>query len=251
MLFFAKDPGKYIISSRIRCVHFKDAGRLEILDKKVVDRGIIGNIEFAVEYLTERVPVKYEIRKLARDEFPEYPVNAYREAIVNAIIHFDYFLGDSVAIEKLKNRLILVNKGELLFPEEEFGRRSESRNRLLADLLSRTDYMEKAGTGIERIKEACQKNGNQVKFFFSDAFRVEIYSNNLSDGVTDDVTDDVTDRQKQIINLIKENRNISTREMAEKLNLSKRTILRDINEMKIKKQIQRIGKEKGGYWEIV
>ena len=36
VLYFAKDPYKYIISSRIRCVHFNDDQRLEILDKKVI-----------------------------------------------------------------------------------------------------------------------------------------------------------------------------------------------------------------------
>lgn len=101
-LYFAKEPYKYIISSKIRCVHFNDDERIDILDKKVFDRGIIGNIEFAVNYIKELVPVRYEIKKLQRDEFPECPMAACREAIVNAIIHFDYFLGDTIAIEKLK-----------------------------------------------------------------------------------------------------------------------------------------------------
>ncbi len=46
---------------------------------------------------------------------------------VNAIIHFDYFLGDTIAIEKLKNSIIINNKGELLFPETDFGKRSSPR----------------------------------------------------------------------------------------------------------------------------
>ena len=106
---------------------------MDILDKKEVDRGIIGNIEFAVAYLKERIPVRFEIKDLRRDEFPEYPIEAYREAIVNAIIHFDYYLGDTIAIEKLKSSIVINNKGELLFPESEFGKKSEARNRLLVD----------------------------------------------------------------------------------------------------------------------
>ena len=254
VLFFAKEPNKYIISSKIRCVHFKDNNRIEILDKKVVDRGLIGNIEFAVEYLMERVPVKYEIKKLARDEFPEYPIDAYREAIVNSIVHFDYYLGDTVAIEKQKKRIVINNKGELLFPEEEFGKKSESRNRLLADLLSRTEYMEKAGTGIKRIRDACEQNGNKVIFSFSDSFWVEIESNNQADvpeNVTGNVTGNVTDRQNTILLMIAENKFISVREIAEKLNFSKRTILREIDDMKTMGLLKRIGKGKGGHWEII
>ena len=61
VLFFAKKPFKYIMTSRIRCVLFKGNDRVHILDKKEVDRGIIGNIEFAVNYLEEQVPVRFEI----------------------------------------------------------------------------------------------------------------------------------------------------------------------------------------------
>lgn len=123
-LYFAKEPYKYIISSKIRCIHFNDDNRVDILDKKVVDRGIIGNIEFAINYLRELVPVRYEIKDIKRKEFPEYPIEAYREAIVNAVIHFDYFLGDTIAIEKLKSSVIINNKGELLFPKSEFGKKA-------------------------------------------------------------------------------------------------------------------------------
>jgi len=117
ILYFAKEPDKYIISSKIRCVHFNDNKRINILDKKVVDKGIIGNIEYAVAFIKERVPVRYEIKELERKEFYEYPEEAYREAIVNAIVHFDYFLGDTIAIEKLSGKIIINNKGELLFPD--------------------------------------------------------------------------------------------------------------------------------------
>jgi ATP-dependent DNA helicase RecG len=62
VLFFAKSPYKYIFASKIRCVLFKGNERLDILDKKEVDKGIIGNIEFANTYLKEHVPVRFEIK---------------------------------------------------------------------------------------------------------------------------------------------------------------------------------------------
>ena len=69
VLFFAKKPYKYIMSSRIRCVLFKGNDRVNIIDKKEVDKGIIGNIEFAVNYLDEHVPVRFEIKGLYRKGF--------------------------------------------------------------------------------------------------------------------------------------------------------------------------------------
>lgn len=251
VLYFAKEPYKYIISSKIRCIHFNDDKRVEILDKKVVDRGIIGNIEFATNYLKELIPVRYEIKDIKRKEFPEYPIEAYREAIVNAIIHFDYFLGDTIAIEKLKSSIIINNKGELLFPESEFGKKSEARNRLLADLLSRTHFMEKAGTGIKRVTDACKDNGNKVDFNFTDSFWVTFESND-PDNVPDNVPENVPENRLMIIlKIIEINSKITLQEMADHFNVSKRTIRRDVEKLKNENKLRRIGSEKGGHWEIV
>lgn len=75
-----------------------------------------------------------------------------------------------VAIEKLKNSIYINNPGGLIssLSVEEFGKSSRPCNRLLADLLSRTMFMEKVGTGIQRIKEYCTKNKNSVDFKFND-----------------------------------------------------------------------------------
>jgi len=242
VLYFAKQPYKYIISSKIRCIHFNDDKRIDILDKKEVDRGIIGNIEFAVAYLKERIPVRFEIKDLKRKEFPEYPFEAYREAIVNAIIHFDYYLGDTIAIEKQKSRIVINNKGELLFPESEFGKRSEARNRLLVDLLARTNLMEKAGTGIKRVTDACVENSNEVYFDFSDSFWVTIESN-----VPENVPEN---RLTTIIDLIKNDIRISMLDLSKRLNVNHKTIKRDIEKLKSEGIIQRVGPAKGGYWKI-
>jgi ATP-dependent DNA helicase RecG len=252
VLYFAKEPYKYIISSKIRCIHFNDDDRVDILDKKEVDRGIISNIEYAVAYLKERIPVRYEIKDIKRKEFPEYPIEAYREAVVNAIIHFDYFLGDTIAIEKQKSAIVINNKGELLFPEFDFGKRSEARNRLLVDLLARTNFMEKAGTGIKRVKDACSENGNKVAFRFTDAFWITMYSNeNVTENVIENVTENVIEnRHTLILSQLKLNNKITIDQLAVTFKINRRTIIRDIEKLKNDGKIKRIGPAKGGHWEI-
>lgn len=61
---------------------------------------------------------------------------------------------------------------------------------------------------------------------------------------------DVTDRQHAIINLVKEHTNMTTTQMAERLGVTKRTILRDIEALKKKGLIIRVGSEKTGCWEL-
>ncbi len=62
--------------------------------------------------------------------------------------------------EKLKDRIFINNPGGLLssFPKEQFGKVSWPRNKLIADLLSRTIFMEKVGTGIKRKVGIAEKN---------------------------------------------------------------------------------------------
>jgi len=60
-----------------------------------------------------------------------------------------------------------------------------------------------------------------------------------------------SDRVKYILESIKSDNRISLSDISLKLNVSKRTILRDIKVLKEKKILERIGSEKNGYWEVL
>ncbi len=252
VLFFAKEPSKYIRSSRVRCVHFNDNERVEILDKKEVDLGIIGNIEFANNYIKERVSVRYEIKEAKRKEFPEYPEEAYREAIVNAIVHRDYFETSEVAIEKLRNSPIINNPGGLLpsFPKEEFGKLSYPRNKLLADVLSRTQFMERVGTGIKRIKDACENYNNPLDFKLRENyFFVEIGSNKKDTGLNGTLNGTLNINLISLFKEIENQAGINALELSKKLNRPIDTVKKQIKKLVKKDLIERRGSRKtGGYY---
>jgi len=268
VLFFAKEPSKYISSSRVRCEHFNDNKRVEILDKKEVDLGIIGNIEFAFNYVKERVSVRYKIRGVKREEFPEFPEEAYREMIINAIVHRDYFGNREVAVEKLKNQVVTNNPGGLLssFPKEEFGKLSYPRNKLLADLLSRTKFMERVGTGIKRIRDSCEMNKNKVEFRPSENyFFVEIFPSKEFEKIGEEKESGglnvpeksqksprkVPEKYQEIIELLKENPYLSRKEISLKLGMGEETIQSRLRKLVKDGLIERVGPDKGGYWEVL
>ena len=58
-------------------------------------------------------------------------------------------------------------------------------------------------------------------------------------------------RRDSIIKLIKQNKNYSISKLAELLDVSPRTISRDIEKLKTEKRIQRVGDENTGYWELL
>ena len=269
ILFFAKSPYKYIFSSKIRCVHFRGNERIEILDKKEVDKGIIGNIEYAINYIKERVPVRFEIKGIRRVEHPEFPEDAYREVIVNAVIHRDYYESGEVAVEKLKSSILINNPGGLIpsFPREQFGNWSWPRNRLLADLLSKTIFMEKVGTGIRRIRKFCLDNNNEIDIIPGDTYfsvemkspkEVQITGQNVGVNVGDNVGVKVGEsvgvklskNQTLILQLLLEDKELSIEKLAESVGITTRSIERNISILKDKGLLERVGSDRTGYWNV-
>jgi len=110
--------------------------------------------------------------------------------------------------------------------------------------------MEKAGTSIKRVKDACKANNNIVKFDFTDAFWLTIYSN--IEKLKKDVVDNVVDKKlSEALNLIKQNSRISASMIAKEIKVSVHTAQRYISELKQNNIIKRMGNDKGGHWEII
>ena len=110
--------------------------------------------------------------------------------------------------------------------------------------------MEKAGTGIKRVKDACKANNNIVSFDFTDAFWV-IINSNIQD-VSDNVVDNVVEKKlNEVVNLIKQNSRISASMIAKEIKVSARTAQRYISELKQNNIIRRVGSDKTGYWEVI
>jgi len=82
--------------------------------------------------------------------------------------------------------------------------------------------MEKAGTGIKRVTNACDNNDNKITFNFSDSFWVTIKTNIHKDN-NKDVP--VNDRQKAIIAAIQNNNKITINQLADICKVNEKTIL--------------------------
>ena len=178
-LFFAKNVRRFFPDAYITCLLAKGTEKVRILDRKDFSDGILADIENAMGFVERNTRTAYRIEGLQRTDVPEYPTNALREAITNAVMHRDWFLeGANVFIEIYANRIEVVSPGGLPkgMPAAELGRKSVRRNPLIADLLHRVGFIEKAGTGIERIRGEAREHGCaepefEVGSFFSVTFR--------------------------------------------------------------------------------
>src|SRR3989337_1444847 len=156
VLFFAKDPRRLIVQAQMTLIAFKGLDRVHIYDRQDVQDDLLTQFNTAGCFLMKHLNRRSEIIGVNRKDIYELPFEALREAIANAIIHRDYSVrGTSLMVEVYDDRVEIINPG--VFPgaqKKDFGKISVRRNEHIADLFFRMDKVERAGTGIRRMREA-------------------------------------------------------------------------------------------------
>ena len=162
VLFFAKNVRRFFTEAYITCLLGRGTDKVHILDRKDFDGGIVADIEDAMRFIERNTRLAYRIEGLRRQNISEYPMEAVREAITNAVMHRDWFFeGANVFVEVYTDRIEVISPGTL--PKgvsvADLGHKTVRRNPLVADLLHRIDFIEKAGTGIRRIRDGAKAAG--------------------------------------------------------------------------------------------
>jgi len=113
-------------------------------------------------FLRRHLSLRYEIEGLYRKEILEIPPEALREALLNAVMHRDYHFDTArISLEIYRDRIEISSPGGLppgLKPEE-FGHKSVHRNRLIAEMFQRLGEVERAGSGIKKMRDALRNAG--------------------------------------------------------------------------------------------
>lgn len=144
ILFFGRNPQRFIDSAEVRCAKFRgDDVTQSYANMKVMGGAVVGQIDQTELFIRDNIAKAAWMPKemFEREESREYPPEAFREAVINAVCHRDYESSGNVQISISANSLEIMNPG-LLPPTltiESLKRRhsSKPRNRLIADLLFR------------------------------------------------------------------------------------------------------------------
>jgi len=219
-----------------------------------------------MKYLVSHIKFAFEItgKTTQRTEIPEYPLDALRELVLNAFIHRDYLSPADVQIKIFDNYITFFNPGKL--PENlsihdlmTDSYPAYARNKLLAEAFYLSGDIEKYGSGFIRIRQSLQQYPT-MKMEFNEiggGFMVTISYNkqktskeNVTENVIENVIENVTEkRTEKIIEFIRKNPFITSEEMSRILNVSKRTVMRDIEQLKKEKKVTYEGPSKGGQWK--
>jgi len=146
--------------------------------------------------------------RMRREDRPQYPPEALREALVNALCHRDYSeAGASVGVAIFDDRLEVWSYGRLpggLTTQKLLGDHpSVRRNELIADVFYRRGYIEKWGRGTQKILDLCRRigardpefveQGGEVGVRFWPAFRAPAHK----------TAGELTDRQGRILDVLR------------------------------------------------
>ena len=157
----ARDIRRFTTTAHVSCALFLGTEKVRILDRRDFHGNVPTMVDDAVAWILTKVNVEFIIRHVRREERPELPEEALREAVANAVAHRDYRSTANVQIYVFKDRIEIVSPGGLPagMTETDLGTKSMPRNPLLFGMLYRMDVVENIGSGIRRIRDLCREHG--------------------------------------------------------------------------------------------
>ncbi len=243
MLLFGKNPQKYFDHAKVRVVRLKD--NITIIGDRWIEGNLFNQFRETEEAIKNFINVRYEIKGFEREDIWDYPLEAIREAIANALLHRDYLRPINVQIKVYDDKLWFYNVGGL--PEEWDIEKllslhsSMPRNPTIFNIFYLAGIVESVGSGIERMRKALKNAGlpdlkieaNHLEFtlmFLKDVYTEE-YLRKLG----------LNERQIKAVIYVKERGRITNREYQEIAQTTDRTALRDLNRLCELGIFQRVG----------
>ncbi len=255
LMLFHHDPEKFVTGAYIKIGFFHSDSDLRFQDE------VHGNLFEQVEKTMELLLTKYtraiiSYEGISRIETYEYPKDALREALHNAVAHKDYSGAYPIQISVYPDKIMIWNYGQL--PEgwttadllEKHS--SQPYNPDIANAFFRIGYIESWGRGMDKMKEKCLEANLPAPILsvkgndFWITFRKDIF-NRVDLGLLG-----LSDRQIKALLYIKEKGKITNSEYQTLNSVSKRTATNDLSELVDKyKLINNIGFGAGSFYELI
>jgi predicted HTH transcriptional regulator len=163
VLLFGKTRKRLFPSATIRCARFVGTNTARFLDQTEIDEYLPKAVDSAVAFIERHTLQGIEIHRIRRREVPEYPAEAVREAVINAIVHADYSIGGAgTKIAVFDDRIEITNPGFLPFGltlEAALAGVSRLRNRVIGRTFRELGLIEQWGSGLGRIISVCTEAG--------------------------------------------------------------------------------------------
>lgn len=247
----------------IRMARFRGTDKNYFIDNQQAHGNFFELLDAGMSFFFKHLSLSGEIKGFKREEHLDVPATALREALINALCHRDYDIYQcSIGIAIYDDRIEIESPG--LLPREltpktiKRSHKSYPRNEIVATVLYQITYLEKWGSGIKRIMDACKAEGSPQPFWSEEGgYTVVTFPMNKLNGrivtpnepqnVTQNVAqkDDDVPRRQKVEQVVSANSIISTDALATMFGVTKRTILRDLKDLGYVWE----GAAKNGHWK--
>ncbi len=269
ILLFGKDPQRFVRSATISAVRFDGTVMTDSHTRQDITGTLIDQIRHIESFL--HTHLRREVRlgdAMAREEQYEYPMEAARELIINALAHRDYSIeGDYIRVLVFANRFEVHSPGGLpgYMTLENLKDERFSRNPIIVQVLSDMLYIERLGYGVDRVMELMQAQRLRAPEFIERAggFQVVLYNAradaaapapapraSLAELITGH---DINPRQERALTLLLESasgRLTNSDLQAQFPEIHSETIRRDLVDLVKKNILMKMGQKRGSYYVL-
>lgn len=255
VLLFHPDPEKFVTNAYIKIGFFESDSDLRFQDE--VHGNLFEQVEKTMELLfTKYIKAMISYDDIYRIETFEYPKEAVREALLNAIAHKDYTGVTPIQISVYKDKIMIWNYGEL--PENwtidtlQTKHSSIPHNPDISNAFFRIGYIEAWGRGIRKMNEQCAAAGLPQPLYYYESsgfwvvFRKDLFNEE------DLQAKGLNPRQIKAVMYVKEKGKITNKEYQEINQVSKRTSTSDLADLVNKYNLlENKGVGAGSFYKLV
>ena len=233
----------------IKCAIFQGTDKSVFKDRREFTGSLFNQLVDVYKFIDFYNGTKASFRDLMRIDERDYPEDAIREALLNAIVHRDYSFSGSTLINIYLDRLEIISLGGLvsgLSLEAAMMGASQSRNERLAALFYRLKLIEAYGTGISKIISSYKKTGAEPIFEnVEGAFRVVLPNVNIDTNVIDIDNLSIEDEKYlPILKLFSQQKELTRKDVEDAMGIGTTHALNTIKEMIENNLIKKVGKGK-------
>lgn len=250
-----------------QCLHttkiavFNDESCTEFRDSKEFGGSVFKQFEDSVNYLALCNKTASTIKGVIRTDKKDYPEEAIREALLNALVHRDYGFSGSIIINVNDSKMEFISLGGLLpglSTEDIRIGVSQPRNKKLAEVFHRLRLIESYGTGIRRIFKLYENCSVQPSIeVTTNAFKIVLPNMNVVGTTTESTPETaertlvvITPQMKTVMDYLAEYGEMTDEDLQELLNIKKTRAYLLARQMHENKLIDIIGRGAGKKYRL-
>lgn len=231
-------------SHSIKAAVFDGKEKMNFKDRAEFTGSILKQINDAYEYINRYNRTRSEFKDIHRIDIRDYPMEAIREALLNAVVHRDYAFSGSILISIFDDRIEFVSIGGLvkgISYEDMLLGVSIQRNENLANVFYRLNLIEAFGTGIPKIMRCYAEYSQTPEIIVTDnAFKIILP--NKSDNNSS--SEKAFSNEEKIMRLVSEKKFVNRKEVENLLDISQASAARILRKMVDENKIKKVGSGK-------